>query len=252
MNRVLGRAAMASMLGLVVVVAAIESSAAIKNSNASLEVKSTLEKPLSERIKVLRAQGDAGYAKLVGTMFDKTANMETRWRAVTAVGLLRGAGSRPDLEKALASDEWFMRNAALVALSNVDRRSSIPWARKLLSDPALMVRWAAVDTISNLRDDGALPLLWEKLNAPENFRAAQSLFIRRRIVETLAALEKKGRENKFIEILKDRDESLHPIATAALECLTGVTLGTAEETFKTKKDRWLKWWSERDARKVSL
>jgi HEAT repeat protein len=206
--------------------------------------RDALNLPLESRLQALRRQGPEGYRSLVQLMMDEKTPMEIRWRAVTAIGRIGGKESRPELERALGSKDWFMRNAGLIAMAGVDRGEAARWAKRLLSDKALIVRAAAVDTLAGLGDKSGADLLWEKLYSKENFKGKQSLFIRRKIVETLGQLEGKGREAKFIEILGDRDEDLHMAAIAALERISGLTLGTAKDPLHLKRERWEAWWSE--------
>mgnify|MGYP001569274346 CR=1 FL=1 len=201
--------------------------------------KASLELPLLERLQDLRAQGPGAYDNLVSIMFNRAESMQVRWKATTAAGRIGGEKSRPALERALKSDEWFMRNAALVAMMPLDRTTGLVWARRLMNDKALVVRSAAVDALAN--DSASAPLLWEKLYSKENFKGRHSLFIRRRIVEALAENEKPGREAKFVALLSDKDESLHAPAIEALERITQKRLGHANEPIKFRKAKWEKW-----------
>lgn len=249
------RIAILTSIGATIVATSQTTSAAVDKTTSSRAsvakadmamTKASLDLPLIERLQDLRAQGDGGYRNLVTLMFDRQAPMQVRWKATTAAGRIGGQSSRADLERALKSDEWFMRNAALVAMMQLDRPTGLSWARRLISDRALVVRAAAVDAISQARDVSSAPLLWEKLYAKENYKGRQSLFIRRRIVETLAQMEKSGRESKFVALLGDRDESLHAPAIAALERMTNKTMGQPNEPVKFRKAKWEKWW--RDSR----
>lgn len=216
-------------------------------SRVSLSMtQSALGLPLENRIQAILQQGPSGYRNLVEIMFNAKMPHDTRWRAVTAAGRIGGEMSEPELTRALQSSDWFMRNAGLVAMTNVNRGEAIAWARRLMSDKALIVRVAAVDTLADLNDQRSLPLLWEKLYSKENYKGKQSLFIRRRIVETLAKLEQPGNEKRFIEILGDKDEALHAPAIAALEKMTKIRFGTEKEPMKAKRAQWQKWWSERN------
>lgn len=216
-------------------------------STALASTRAALRLPLAERMVALGEQGPQGYKNLRAIMDDDSQGMEARWRAVTALGLLGGQNSKPELEQALRHKVWYMRNAGLVAMTNVDKGAAANWAKRLLSDKALVVRAAAVDTLGSLDAKSASPLLWQKLNAPENFKGKQSLFIRRRIVETLARLERQGQEAKFIAVLGDRDESLHLPAIRALERITMKTLGEDKEPVSFKKSHWQRWWKERSS-----
>lgn len=225
---------------------AVAASAAI-SKNVTQEA---LSKPFAGRLETLENQGPQGYRNLMTIMFDEKMPMATRWRAVTAAGRIGGKESVPELERALKAPDWFMRNAGLVALAKIDRKAAIGWARKLVNDRALVVRAAAVETLADLRDTDSAGLLWEKLYAKENFRHEQSLFIRRRIVEALAVFKPVGSEGKFVKILADRDENLHPLAILALEKLTNNSLGSEKDPVAFKRERWQKWWDERAQAKL--
>jgi len=204
--------------------------------------KDALQLPADNRLAALLAQGPQGYRNLNHIMFDSQGAMDLRWRAVNAVAQIGGAESKPELEKALKSRDWFMRNAGLLSMANIDRKSGVKWARQLLSDPAMVVRAAAVATLLDLKDQDSTTLLWKKLYASENFKNHESLFVRRRIVEALAALETSGREAKFVALLNDKDTTLHPVAIHALERLTQQTLGRPTDSVQVTREQWQNWW----------
>ncbi len=232
-------------LALTFALAGTNALAAIPKTKPGVPTSEALSLPLGNRLIVIREQGPDGYRNLVKIMEDTKQPMEMRWRAVTALGRIGGRESQPELEKALGSKEWYLRNAALVAMKNIDRETANGWARKLLNDKALMVRVAAVDTLALLRDSSASEVLWQKLYAPENFKGKQSLFIRRKIVEALALLEGRGGEARFVRVLEDHDSSLHPSAIGALERITQVKLGGKQDTTTMKRERWQAWWKEK-------
>lgn len=232
------------LAGTQVAMAAVSTVSRTRSTTSAAKIdmattKASLELSLLERLQDLRAQGPGAYYNLVSIMFNRTETMQLRWKATTAAGRIGGEKSRPVLERALKSDEWFMRNAALVAMMPLDRATGLAWARRLMNDKALVVRSAAVDALAN--DSASAPLLWEKLYSKENFKGRQSLFIRRRIVEALAENEKAGREAKFVALLSDKDESLHAPAIEALERITQKRLGAANEPIKFRKAKWEKW-----------
>lgn len=213
--------------------------------------KDALGLPPGNRMQVLQSQGGEGYRNLIAIMFNSQVPMETRWRAVTAAGRMGGRDSVPELERALKREEWYMRSAGLVAMTSVDRQSALKWAKKLVSDRALVVRASAVTTLADLKDASAAPILWQKLYAKENFKGSQSLFIRRRIVEALAEIESSGSERKFVDVLADKDEYLHGPAIEALERMTHQQLGQATDPLTFRRERWQKWWKAQVARNGS-
>lgn len=195
---------------------------------------------MGSRLDALRRQGPQGYRNLVSIMFDAKAPMNLRWKATTAIGRIGGELSQPEIERAFRRGEWFMRSAAMLAMRSIDKEKSLSWARQLLSDRALVVRSAAVDAIDEAKDAASAPILWAKLASRDNFNDGDSLWIRRRIVETLAKLESAGSEARFMKVLSDRDESLHGPAIEGLERITRERLGGPDATVSDKRALWLK------------
>jgi HEAT repeat protein len=216
----------------------VQASAAIP----SMQTQKALQLPESERLDEVRTQGAQGYRNLREIMFDEKQEMAVRWRALMTATRIAGRESKPELERAMKSREWFMRNAGLIAYSKIDRTSAVKWARKLLTDKALVVRTAAVEALMDMRDTASSQILWSKLYAPENFHNKKSLFIRRRIVEALISFKTPGAEAKFVMLLGDRDEELHSLAIAALENMTRNKLGQPQDTLATRRELWQKWW----------
>jgi HEAT repeat protein len=193
------------------------------------------------RMSMLGALG-AGTEKILKDLFDSpTQTMAIRWRALTAYGRLLGKDALPELEKITADKDWYMRSAAMLAISKIEPERAKKISHKLLDDPALVVRLSAVDTMDQLKDSDNKKLLWQRLDHPSSFRRKQSLAIRKRIVETLSSMETKGSEKKFVELLKDRDESIHPVAISALERLTQQRLGTDKDQLAVKRAQWIDW-----------
>jgi len=211
---------------------------------AKPDTASALSLPYQNRVSVLERQGPEGLRSLVSTMFDEKAPVELRWRAVISVGKIGKTYMSPELERAAQSKDWFMRNAALIALEDANPTLARKWARSLLRDKALVVRSAAVDTLVHLHDVTSTDLLWTQLESKQNFRGTQSLWIRHQIVDALSALPVKGDTSKFVALLDDGDEKTQAAAIHALESRTGTTLGKAQEPVKFRKAYWVKWWRE--------
>lgn len=201
-------------------------------------VKEALRLPMDNRIQALKAQGPAVAGELENLTFDRQQPLEVRWRALTALPHLNQRLGHQVIEKALGSDEWYLRNAATLALPSLPRAVAVEQSARLLSDPALVVRTAAAQNLLRLDAREKEYLLWEKITHPENFRNGESLWIRRHLARALAEMAKSGTEAKFISLLNDRDTRLHPFAIRGLERLTGKKQGD--------RVKWLAWW--RDAK----
>jgi HEAT repeat protein len=208
-------------------------------------VREALRLPLENRIQALRSQGARTHEKLNQMAFDRQETLQVRWRALTSLPHLDQELGKVALEKALASDEWYLRNAATLALPALPRTIAVDWSARLLSDPALVVRTAAAQNLLKLNAKEKEYLLWEKLSSPENFRGGESLWVRRHIARALSEFARPGTESKFISLLQDRDSRLHPFAIRGLERLTGQRLSKVKEPMKESRGRWLAWWQER-------
>lgn len=240
---------MKPLLLILSVVASVQAHAALSpisaKSDRYLSVKEALLLPMENRASALKAHGSKGEAALAALMFDQTASMDLRWKAITSAGLLGSQSLKSQIQKALVAKEWFVRNAALVALESIDRNEAKIWAKKFLDDKALVVRSAAVETLARLEDRTAASILWKKLSAKENFRGNQSLWIRKQITTALASLDKSESHGRFIDLLEDNDEGVQEAAVKALEVRTGQQLGSDKEPVKFKRAYWQQWWRER-------
>lgn len=203
-----------------------------------------LRQPLSERLVMIKTLGEKGIATLKELAFDNQESLETRWRATTALGQVWPKEALPVLEKALSSDEWFMRNAAMIALTHGSRAKALEWSEKLLDDKALVVRTAAVQAADRINAKELSEKLWARLHAKENFRNNQSLWIRKHIVRTLSKFGRPDDTPKFISLLRTNDSELHPYAVKGLERATGQVLGGNKTTTYWKKEKWLSWWRD--------
>ena len=173
--------------------------------------------------------------------FDPQLHTNERWQSLISLGKL--APQSQALEKAVQHKDWFVRNAGLLALSQGSRKRALKWSRKLLDDPALVVRSAAVKVIRNLKATEMEKVLWSKLRSKENFKAGEGLWIRKNIVETLGDFAYTGQEIRFIELLHDQDTRVHKAAIQALEKITKLHL--EGKTLAQKRKSWLSWWGKK-------
>ncbi|MGE0763724.1 MAG: HEAT repeat domain-containing protein [Bdellovibrionales bacterium] len=223
------------------VFAAVPRSLVPKDGLNEKQVQEALKLPLENRIQALKAHGPRVLEKLQTLSFDRNQSLEVRWRSLTALPYLDRATGRRNIERALNGEEWYLRNAAAVALPALDRDYALEASAKLLSDPALVVRTAAAQNMLRLNAREKEPLLWEKLNAKENFRNGESLWVRRHIARALAEFARAGTEAKFVALLSDKDARLHPFAIRALERLTGKKMSQDRANLKEHRSRWMAW-----------
>lgn len=188
----------------------------IVRSSLYQEVKANLGHSPEKRSLAFRGMGKQVKPALAEIAFEKKEPLTIRWKALVTLGRLDPKYAEADLEKALKSPEWFMRNAALVVVPYGDREWAIKKARVAIHDPALVVRTAAVKVLADVRAREASPLLWEKMNATENFRRGESLWIRPIISEALTAMARKEDKASFTKLLSDRDPRVQAQAKVAL------------------------------------
>jgi hypothetical protein len=176
------------------------------------DLKKVLQLPMDERIEFARQMGLRGMHELNKMAFDQRETLDHRWRALTLLVRVYAKDSQPFLERALKSDEWFMRNAALVVLPYADRRWAVQQAMQSLSDPALIVRTAAVKTLRRLHATESQAVLWERLSDAQNYHRGEPLWIRRHMIEALEQFSSPKDKAKFSLALKDSDPSVRKVA----------------------------------------
>lgn len=206
------------------------------------ETEKALYLPIEKRYQELKAQGPDAYSNLVKIMNDEKEEIEMKWRSVTAMAEIAGELAKPELNRARQSKYWYLRNAALLSMVQVDPELSQKWAREMLTDKALVVRSAAVDILKKFKDPKSKEILWAQLKSKENFRGKQGLWIRPQIVEALSHIEGRGSEEKFISLLEDQDASLYNTVILALEKMTDQKIGSPGENIQQKRAAWIKWW----------
>lgn len=219
--------------------AAVPPSKVLKEQ-AGQEILMALRLPMENRILALKKR-PGSFEQLKKMSFQDSQSLQTRWRALTAMARLDFGAARASLEKALQSDEWFMRNAALVTLVSGDKTMALKWSLKLLNDPALVVRTAAVQNLRDLKDRRAREDLLKAFRDPQNFKGGQSLWIRHHIARALSDMAIPGEEAFLIRLLAENDNRIHPWAIQGLERLTGKTLSESTD-LKENKKLWLSWW----------
>lgn len=221
--------------------------AAVPEQNNSL-VTEALKLPTEVRLETLSRLGPKGYKELVDIAFDSNNGLKLQWRALSSIALIGKAQSMPELEKALASKQWYLRNVGLVMLKEVKPDAAKKWAKKLLSDASLIVRTDAVKTLHEIKDVSSKELLWKKLYDKQNFRGKESLWIRKYIVDALLDFKQTGDEARFIKLLDDHDAQIPPRAITALEELTKQKMGSPQDSIVKKSRQWKSWWAKNNVK----
>lgn len=213
-----------------------QAQAAISTSSA-LEI---LSEPTMEKRELSVAEKKSeSYPSLIKVAFSEEHSIPMRWKALTLAAKINPQGAKVDLDRALKSKEWFMRNAALTAVKTTQPERINEVVPTLLKDKALVVRSAAVGALYPKLEPKMRDLLWSELNASYNFRKGQSLWVRGQIVEKLAGLPEKKEYPLFGNALKGSDEKLHASAIQALETITQRKFGTTKSTVSEKRNLWI-------------
>ena len=202
------------------------------------DVVQILKLPAGDRYHQLTEQPDSVYDSLISVANDSDRTMNLRWRALTSAAALRREKAEPDLLKAAKAPEWFMRNAALVSLNEFVPAQSVALARRLVTDPALVVRSAAVEVLARNGGPNERALLWKEMGADYNRRGGQSLWIREQIVRALAEKPDHAELPLFSSLLKEKNEAIQKASMHGLERITGLKMGEA----KTPHNRQVRLW----------
>lgn len=195
------------------------------SSSTLTSIVEVLKLPRENRRMVIGAQGGKYYDRFMSVALSEDQAMSLRWRALMAAAEANGVKATDDLLKAGAHKQWYMRNAALIALNEVNPAQAHKLAQKLVKDKALVVRAAAVDILDKNPSVEVRDLLWNELNQGYNFKNQQSLWIRHQIVGVLAKKPMDHEAKLFVQLLSDKDARVQLPAVHGLEKLTGVRLG---------------------------
>lgn len=193
------------------------------SQNVQASLSPTLELlnlPSENRKQVLKTQGSQHVGDLRSLAFDRAQPMSIRWKALSSVAEIEGQGSVQMLLRASEAPEWYMRNAALVALPLVNVEVAEKVAVQLIQDKALVVRSAAIEVLKVVDSEKVRPLFWQELDKPYNFRGGQSLWVRSMMLEYLALKPELQERQKFERLLTDADRKIQRHASRAISRLS--------------------------------
>jgi hypothetical protein len=229
-----------SAAALVLIIFSLQTFGSIPKNALSLE--KILMSHSSDKYARLRSFGPQVYVDLRHLAFDDDLQLGVRWQAFMAMVHLGERDSLPEVQAALDSPDWFMRDAALKVLPALDREKAYRAGLEKLHDAALVVRSSAVDVLGKMRNPACAGDLWKELYSKENYIRHQSLWVRRHIVEALADIAPRGSEGQFIRVLDDSDSTLFAPAIKGLERVTGKKLGADNVPPVYRRFYWKKWY----------
>lgn len=174
---------------------------------------------------------------------DTQKPLSARWQALLKSSELANYEQLQEIKKFTRSSDWYMRNAALVALEKIGIDHAVDEAKLLLKDKALVVRSAAVDVIAKRLTLENRQVLAQELNKSYNFKNSKSLWIRPKIFSIIAAKSNFDDRMFFAKYLFDHDENIQKIAVQKLEQFTEVKLSGESAVVEwqkyVKKKGWL-------------
>ncbi|AGH96001.1 hypothetical protein [Pseudobdellovibrio exovorus] len=164
----------------------------------------------------------ANFQTYINSAGNKQLNMNERWSSLVKAAEVATAGQLGQIKEFSDHSEWFMRNAALVALKKINQQEARQEARKLIKDKALVVRSAAVDILAeDLVASDDRRLLMEELNQDYNFNKKSSLWIRQQILEKLSDTATASDRQFFAKTLFDADKNLAELSARTLAKIDG-------------------------------
>jgi HEAT repeat protein len=171
---------------------------------------------------------------------DKQTPRNQRWIAIRALGPIKDDASRVALLRFLADADAGARMAALGALGDRGDTSLSGYVAARLTDPALLVRAAAVDALGKLKDPATLSDLERALQDPTNHYRGASLWLRREVVEAMGSIGTDAAVPPLARALDDKDLDVASAAVDALEKIAGFSYAEGR-TSDQEREAWRRW-----------
>lgn len=129
------------------------------------------------------------------------------------------------------------KSKALEQLSEITdeeaRKTALKQACEMLKDESLTIRWKAIKTLRQMKNEEALPTIFEA------YRSKKNKMLRRFIIETVAEFPHPSVFPFLIQILEGKEEVLRTKALEALKLWSSHDFGSSP-------DAWKKWWNARE------
>lgn len=169
--------------------------------------------------------------------------MSTRWQSLIRAAELAGPEQIAQISAFAKSTDWYMRNAALVALEKIDTSYAIDQAKILVQDKALVVRSAAVEMLAKKNTLEIRRIFADELNKGYNYSGKQSLWIRPQMMKVIAKFVSQDDRQFLAKYLFDSDKKVAAISATALEKISSIRFDDKNKVQAwqdyVKKNRWL-------------
>lgn len=183
------------------------------------------------------------FANHLLTASNTKLNMNSRWSSLVKAAEFADKQQLEEIKKFSADKDWYMRNAAIVALNKVNRDAAIAEARKLLTDKSLVVRSAAVEIVAQRMNLENKKALTEEVDKGYNFNKKSSLWIRMQILQKISEVAVSSDREIFVKNLFDNDPKISDLCAHTLEKITGKVLEPKRfvENWKAvvKENKWM-------------
>lgn len=184
------------------------------------------------------------FAMLIKSAQNTSLTLTERWQSLVQAGKIAEPDQVEKIAEFSKNSEWFMRNAALVALQGVNGGDdAIEQAKILIKDKALVVRSAAVAALANKHTLEIKQLFAAELAKPYNFSGQQSLWIRPQLMEQITLLATEEDRQFLARYLFDADPKVAELSVEALEKMSAVHFDEKNSISQwqqyVKKHNWL-------------
>lgn len=214
--------------------------AAIKPDSNKITVFDVLSLPAGNQLQVAMVHKNELWPDLKTLARDVNQRIDIRWKSLSLMAALSPVQVAPELDYFSQSKDWYMRNASLLITEKYFPDKSLPLARKLLRDKALVVRSAAVEVLSSNLKEEDRDLLWQEVSEPRNFHHKKSLWIRAKIISLLARSPLSRESGMFQSLLKDEEFKIQVASIKALEKIHSKSLGRPTDSIAAKVELWRK------------
>ena len=161
---------------------------------------------------------------LIKVMKESKYPVQNRWHATMLLGQIMGSKAAPFIAKFAEHPHWMMRVASLKALLGLKQSDYVAVYGKALKDPSHIVRFQALDNISQLKVNALAPDVWKMMYDQSNYSGEKGGRRRTSIVKSIIRtlgdvkyapakkpLAKLIQKPKYQDLIEDLDYSLEKI-----------------------------------------
>jgi HEAT repeat protein len=169
----------------------------------------------------------AGFSEQLKVVENTDNSMNARWQALMSATQMASDEQLMAIKQLAKSNEWYIRNAVMVALKDRSQSLALEVARQLVTDKALVVRSAAVDILAQDWSDEVKNIFVTEVNKPYNFNKQSSLWIRKQMVEKISEKSSFLDKEFFEKMSQDSDKEIAQMSRSVLEKISNKATKTA-------------------------